>query len=267
MTHPPHPSCRRCRRAGRARPEAQGEWPNRTVRVIVPWPPGGSTDVLVRIYCEQLQPHPRPDLRGREPRPAPAATSASTRREGDAGRLHHGHRLTLGRLAHQPVPLCPPALRPAARLAAGRDAWELPNVAGRPAPAQPVANSLPDFIAWAKAQRGGITYGSPGVGTTAHLLGRAVHRPPRLRGHACALPRRGADHPGDAVGRSRLRARQPRQLHAGDPGRPDASAWRSPARSAGRPCPTCRPWPRPACRTSSSTPGSASSSPPARRRR
>ena len=35
---------------------AQGEWPNRNVRVIVPWPPGGSTDVLVRIYCEMLQP-------------------------------------------------------------------------------------------------------------------------------------------------------------------------------------------------------------------
>ena len=26
--------------------QAQGDWPNKTVRVIVPWPPGGSTDVL-----------------------------------------------------------------------------------------------------------------------------------------------------------------------------------------------------------------------------
>ncbi|MCX6604470.1 MAG: neutral/alkaline non-lysosomal ceramidase N-terminal domain-containing protein, partial [Acidobacteria bacterium] len=35
---------------------AQGGWPARPVRVIVPWPPGGSTDVLVRIYCELMQP-------------------------------------------------------------------------------------------------------------------------------------------------------------------------------------------------------------------
>ena len=29
---------------------AQGsDWPNRTVRVIVPWPPGGSTDILTRM--------------------------------------------------------------------------------------------------------------------------------------------------------------------------------------------------------------------------
>src|SRR5687767_6101616 len=32
-----------------------GEWPTRTVRAIVPWPPGGSTDILVRIFCERLQ--------------------------------------------------------------------------------------------------------------------------------------------------------------------------------------------------------------------
>ena len=34
---------------------AQGTWPDRPVRVVVPWPPGGSTDVLVRIYAERLQ--------------------------------------------------------------------------------------------------------------------------------------------------------------------------------------------------------------------
>ncbi|MCS6891862.1 MAG: tripartite tricarboxylate transporter substrate-binding protein, partial [Rhodovarius sp.] len=30
------------------------DWPNRPVRVIVPWPPGGSTDVLARLLSERL---------------------------------------------------------------------------------------------------------------------------------------------------------------------------------------------------------------------
>ena len=34
---------------------AQGQWPERPVRIIVPWPPGGSTDVLSRLLAEQLQ--------------------------------------------------------------------------------------------------------------------------------------------------------------------------------------------------------------------
>jgi tripartite-type tricarboxylate transporter receptor subunit TctC len=48
--------------------------------------------------------------------------------------------------------------------------WELPNVVVVSAQHNP-ANSLQEFIAWARGQRGGISYGSPGVGTTAHLSG------------------------------------------------------------------------------------------------
>jgi tripartite-type tricarboxylate transporter receptor subunit TctC len=32
----------------------QGNWPERLVKVIVPWPAGGSTDVLTRLVCERL---------------------------------------------------------------------------------------------------------------------------------------------------------------------------------------------------------------------
>ncbi|HYI83441.1 MAG TPA: tripartite tricarboxylate transporter substrate binding protein, partial [Acetobacteraceae bacterium] len=43
--------------------EARGQpaWPNRPVRFLVPYPPGGGTDVLARAIAEALRPHlPQP---------------------------------------------------------------------------------------------------------------------------------------------------------------------------------------------------------------
>jgi tripartite-type tricarboxylate transporter receptor subunit TctC len=43
--------------AGLAMPSvlrAQGAWPDRPLRLIVPWPPGGSTDVVARIFQPRL---------------------------------------------------------------------------------------------------------------------------------------------------------------------------------------------------------------------
>lgn len=33
---------------------AQGNWPNRSIKIIVPFPPGGSTDILTRIFSQKL---------------------------------------------------------------------------------------------------------------------------------------------------------------------------------------------------------------------
>lgn len=38
-----------------SRARAQAEWPNRQVRLIVPFPPGGGTDLLARILAQHLQ--------------------------------------------------------------------------------------------------------------------------------------------------------------------------------------------------------------------
>ncbi|MBR0671689.1 Bug family tripartite tricarboxylate transporter substrate binding protein [Neoroseomonas soli] len=148
---------------------AQGGWPTRTVRVIVPWPPGGSTDVLVRIYCEMLQP-----ILGQ--------TLVVENRAGAGGNIGldavakatpDGYTIgiaSIGHLSINPYLYARLPYDPAKDLLPVGVAWDLPNVAVVASQHNP-SRTLQEFIAWGKAKRGGFTYGSPGVGTTPHLSG------------------------------------------------------------------------------------------------
>ncbi|MCS6933447.1 MAG: tripartite tricarboxylate transporter substrate binding protein [Acetobacteraceae bacterium] len=167
---------------------AQGGWPARTVRVIVPWPPGGSTDVLTRMYAERLQ-----ALLGQsfivENRPgaggnigieavAKAAPDGTTIGIASVGHFSINHFLYRQMPFDADRDLVPVAL-----------AWELPNVAVVVPQHVPVA-TLAEFIAWARAQPQGYTYGSPGVGSTPHLSGALFAA--RLGLNATHVPFRGA---------------------------------------------------------------------------
>jgi tripartite-type tricarboxylate transporter receptor subunit TctC len=148
---------------------AQGGWPARPVRVIVPWPPGGSTDVLVRIYCELMQP-----ILGQnfiiENRPGAGgnigidATAKATPDGYTMGIASVGH-LVINNFLYARLPY-----DPARDLVPVGIAWDLPNVVVVSSQHNP-SRSLADFTAWVRAKRGGFTYGSPGVGTTGHLTG------------------------------------------------------------------------------------------------
>ena len=149
--------------------QAQGEWPNRTVRVIVPWPPGGSTDVLVRIYCELLQPilgqtFVVENRAGAGGNIGIDATAKATPDGYTMGIASVGHlvinQFLYARLPYDPVrDLMPVGI-----------AWDLPNTVVVSSQHNP-SRSLAEFIAWCRAKRGGFIYGSPGVGTTGHLTG------------------------------------------------------------------------------------------------
>ncbi len=170
-----------------------GEWPQRTVRVIVPWPPAGSTDVLVRIYAERLQ-------------AALGQNFVVENRPGAGGNIGidavakaqpDGYTMGIAAIAHfsiNPFLYARLPYDPAKDLMPVGVAWELPNVAVVPTQHNP-SKTLAEFTAWAKAKPGGITYGSPGVGTTPHLSGalfgvragfEATHVP--FRGAAQLIP-------------------------------------------------------------------------------
>ncbi|MBW6398099.1 tripartite tricarboxylate transporter substrate binding protein [Roseomonas sp. HJA6] len=148
---------------------AQGDWPSKPVRIIVPWPPGGSTDVLVRLYAELLQP-----ILGQ--------TFVVENRAGAGGNIGidatakatpDGYTMgiaSVGHLAINPYLYARLPYDPAKDLMPVGVAWDLPNVAVVASQHNPAQN-LQAFIAWAKAKNGGISYGSPGVGTTPHLSG------------------------------------------------------------------------------------------------
>ena len=168
--------------------QAQSEWPNKPVRIILPWPPGGSTDVLVRLYAELLQP-----ILGQpfviENRPGAGgnigidATAKATPDGYTLGIASVGH-LVINNFLYARLPY-----DPAKDLMPVGIAWDLPNVVVVSSQHNP-SRSLADFIAWCRAKRGGFTYGSPGVGTTGHLTGALFAS--RINVEGTHVPFRGA---------------------------------------------------------------------------
>ena len=170
----------------------QTTWPDRAVKIVVPYPPGGSTDVLARILAERLnqmfnQPfviENRPGAGGN----IGIGTVTSSAPDGyTIGAATIGH-FAINQFLYKNMPYDPERdMIPASMT------WELPNVfvvAADHVPAKTVA----EFVAWAK-QKGHVSFGSPGVGTSPHLSGvlfakraglDAVHVP--FRGAAQTIP-------------------------------------------------------------------------------
>ncbi|PZW48154.1 tripartite-type tricarboxylate transporter receptor subunit TctC [Humitalea rosea] len=183
--------------AGLAAPglvHAQAVWPaDRPIRVIVPWPPGGSTDVLVRLYAEKLQ-----QVLGQsiviDNR---AGAGGNIGIDATAKAAPDGYTLgiaSIGHLAINQYLYARLPYDPEKDLLPVGIAWDLPNIAVV-ASAHNASKTLAEFITWAKAKPDGVTYGSPGVGTTPHLSAalfcarvgiQGIHVP--FRGAAQTIP-------------------------------------------------------------------------------
>ena len=145
------------------------QWPERPVRVIVPWPPGGSTDVLCRIVCEELQRRTGQSF-VIENRPGAGGNIGA-----DAVAKSTPDGYTMGPLT---LTVWSIATFLYARLPFDTDRdfqpislhWELPNVLVIPTQHNP-SRTAREFVEWGKARRNGVSFGSPGVGTTAHMSG------------------------------------------------------------------------------------------------
>jgi tripartite-type tricarboxylate transporter receptor subunit TctC len=142
-------------------------WPDKPVTLVVPFPPGGTTDVLARALAERLQP-----LLGQpvivESKPGAGATLGA---EHVARSRADGHTLLVGAVHH--------TIASSVYRRLGYDFQKdfapltviamVPNVlvvnAGSP------VRTVADLVAAAKAAKPGLSYGSNGNGTAQHLIG------------------------------------------------------------------------------------------------
>ncbi|MFN3377252.1 MAG: Bug family tripartite tricarboxylate transporter substrate binding protein [Burkholderiaceae bacterium] len=147
---------------------AAGAYPNKPVRLIVPFPPGGGTDILSRLVATKLTEHAKWTVVADNKAGAggtigitEAVKAAPTGYDLVMGQKDN---LVIGPWLYKNLPWDPT-----------RDLTAIAHVAYTPVIIATSANSkfktLADVVAAAKAAPGTVTYGSPGNGTSIHLAG------------------------------------------------------------------------------------------------
>jgi tripartite-type tricarboxylate transporter receptor subunit TctC len=143
---------------------AQAPWPTRAVRLVVPFAPGGSSEIVARATAGELT-----KILGQsvfvDNKPGGAGNVAMT----EVARADDGHTIILGHigtLAVNPfifdkLPYDQKAFTPVSLLAKVPSLYVV-------RPDLPVKN-LKDFIALAKSKPGQLNYGSAGNGSAGHL--------------------------------------------------------------------------------------------------
>ncbi|MFO1413957.1 MAG: tripartite tricarboxylate transporter substrate binding protein [Burkholderiales bacterium] len=151
-----------------ALPALAQTWPAKPVRLVVTFPPGGSSDVVARqiapLLAEQLK---QPFVIDNKP-----GAGATIGGNEVARAAPDGYTLMLSNTA--PISLSPFMLEPMPydpmkSITHVAYIGSVPNVFVVH-PSVP-AKTLPEFIAWAKAQKEPIAYGSGGVGSIGHIVG------------------------------------------------------------------------------------------------
>jgi tripartite-type tricarboxylate transporter receptor subunit TctC len=145
---------------------AQGSWPTRPVRIVVPTGPGSSLDLIVRAMSDRL------GARWGQPVVVENKPGAGGLLGVDiAAKATDGHTLAIG--FNGPIAFGPYLYRkmpydPARDLVPVVMTTSQPNVLAVSVDKVP-AKTLKEFVDWAKAQGGKVNYSSLGNGSSAHL--------------------------------------------------------------------------------------------------
>jgi len=153
--------------AGQAWSAPAGDWPAKPVRLVVPYPPGGGTDVIARIVQDELRKQLGQTvvIENRGGAAGIIGTEAVARSDAD------GYTALFTLSSHT----INPAIYTKMSFDTARDFAPVSLVASLPQilvahPSFP-ANSVQDLIAMAKARPGELSYGSVGNGSPGHIAG------------------------------------------------------------------------------------------------
>jgi tripartite-type tricarboxylate transporter receptor subunit TctC len=143
-------------------------YPSRPVRVVVPFPPGGTTDIVARLVAERLGPILGQPVVIENRAGAGGAVGAAE----IARAAPDGYTLGLATVSTHGVN---PAINPKLPYDASRDFTPISNLASVPnvVSAHPAlgVDDIRGLIQRAKASPGKITYASAGNGSLSHMLG------------------------------------------------------------------------------------------------
>jgi len=141
-------------------------WPQKPVKVIVPFPPGGVTDTLARITADWLtQRLGQPVVPDNRPGASGAiAADLVARAEPDGYTLLAAATPQLAVVPHVQKITYDPIKDFAPIAIVGKNAFAL----GCNSEKTP-ANTLKEFVDYVRARPGQLNYGSPGVGSIGHL--------------------------------------------------------------------------------------------------
>jgi tripartite-type tricarboxylate transporter receptor subunit TctC len=145
----------------------QGRYPERPIRVIVPFSPGGATDVVGRLWADRVRPAlGTVVIENKASGGGALGTSEVARAQPDGYTVLFGNTSTQVLL---PVLMTPPLYDPLKDFAAVYVLCLSPTVIVVH-PSVP-ARTLAELIAYAKANPGRLSYGSAGTGTLTNLAG------------------------------------------------------------------------------------------------
>ena len=148
--------------------QAQGAYPSKPIRMIVPFPPGGGTDILARLVSSKLTEVNKWTVVA-DNKPGAGGTIGITEAVKAAPTgydlvMGQKDNLVIGPWLYKNLPWDPT-----------KDLTAVAHVAYTPVVIATSASSrfktLADVVAAAKAAPGTVTYGSPGNGTSIHLAG------------------------------------------------------------------------------------------------
>ncbi|MBN8920241.1 MAG: tripartite tricarboxylate transporter substrate binding protein [Rhizobiales bacterium] len=150
---------------------AAQDYPSKVIKLIVPYGPGGPTDVVARVIAPIMQEALKQNVIIENRAGAGSVIGARAVASADPD----GYTILLGNLstyAIAPAIMKKPGYDPTTAFAPIVQTSDIGSVAVTPADFP--AKTMQEFIAYAKANPGKVSFGSAGVGNSAHLIGELL---------------------------------------------------------------------------------------------